>query len=136
MADLTDDGYLEQPHTSAGRVPTARPSGSTSTKSGRERPTAPAQKRRIASILSSAGLELGNILRQTSRLLSVLSLQVAMVVAPRHADTRWKRIDVSLLKPRSGHWSFWSCRAASCATGHRDSGGGDRRRSDQVTTIT
>jgi len=99
MADLTDDGYLEQPHTSAGRVPTAKAFRFYLDEIMQERPLLPAQKRRIASILSSAGLELGNILRQTSRLLSGLSLQVAMVVAPRHADTRWKRIDFSLLNP-------------------------------------
>jgi len=99
MADLTDEGYLEQPHTSAGRVPTARAFRFYLDEVMHERPLPDAQKQRIAAILSSAGLELSNILRQTSRLLSGLSLQVAMVVAPRHADTRWKRIDFSLLNP-------------------------------------
>lgn len=99
MADLTDDGYLEQPHTSAGRVPTAKAFRLYLDGVMRVRPLAESQKERIATILSSAGLELSNILHQTSRLLSGLSLQVAMVVAPRHADTRWKRIDFSLLNP-------------------------------------
>ena len=99
MADLTDEGYLEQPHTSAGRVPTAKAFRFYLDEVMLERPLPEEQKLRIADILASAGLELNNILRQTSRLLSGLSLQVAMVVAPRHADTRWKRIDFSLLNP-------------------------------------
>lgn len=99
MADLTDAGYLEQPHTSAGRVPTAKAFRFYLDEIMRERPLPEAQKRRIATMLSSAGLELGDILRQASRLLSGLSLQVAMVVAPRHAETRWKHIGFSLLNP-------------------------------------
>ncbi len=31
LADLTELGYLEQPHTSAGRIPSARATGCTST---------------------------------------------------------------------------------------------------------
>jgi len=99
MADLTEAGYLEQPHTSAGRVPTAKAFRLYLDEVMRERPLPEAHKRRIATMLRSAGLDLGDILRQASRLLSGLSLQVAMVVSPRYPDTRWKRIDFSLLNP-------------------------------------
>jgi heat-inducible transcriptional repressor len=98
MADLTESGYLEQPHTSAGRIPTAKGFRFYLDEVMQQRPLCDAHKRRIATVLSTAGLDMGAILRQASRLLSGLSLQVAMVVAPR-AETRWKRIDFSLLNP-------------------------------------
>lgn len=99
MADLTEAGYLEQPHTSAGRIPTAKAFRLYLDEVMRERPLPDAHKRRIATMLGAAGLDIGDILRQASRLLSGLSLQVSMVVSPRHAETRWKRIDFSLLNP-------------------------------------
>jgi heat-inducible transcriptional repressor len=99
MADLTETGYLEQPHTSAGRIPTAKAFRFYIDEVMLEKPLNDASQRRIATVLSTAGLDMGAILRQASRLLSGLSLQVAMVVAPRHAETRWKRIDFSLLNP-------------------------------------
>lgn len=99
MADLTESGYLAQPHTSAGRIPTAKAFRFYLDEVMQQRPLPDAHKQRIATVLAAAGLDMEAILRQTSRLLSGLSLQVAMVVAPRQAETRWKRIDFSLLNP-------------------------------------
>lgn len=99
MADLTDTGYLEQPHTSAGRVPTAKAFRLYLDQVMRLSPLGEVQKRRIIDNLTLAGLELDDVLRQASRLLSGLSLQVSMVIAPNPAGARFKRIDFSLLNP-------------------------------------
>ncbi len=97
MADLTDAGYLAQPHTSAGRVPTAQAFRFYLDTVMRLAPVSAHDQRRIADDLSTAGHDVGDMLRRASRLLSGLSLQVAMVVAPNESSARWKRIDFSLL---------------------------------------
>ena len=99
MADLTEAGYLEQPHTSAGRVPTAKAFRFYLDEIMLLAPLSREQERRITGNLAMAGLELEELMRQASRLLSGLSLQVSMVIVPNSAATRWKRIDFSLLNP-------------------------------------
>lgn len=97
MADLTDAGYLAQPHTSAGRVPTAKAFRLYLDTVMQPAPMPETERRRIAHDLSAAGLEVSDLLRRASRLLAGLSLQVAMVVVPQESAARWKRIDFSLL---------------------------------------
>ncbi len=99
MADLTEKGYLDQPHTSAGRAPTAKAFRFYLDAGMRPHPVGETEKRRIDATLSSAGLEIGAVLKQASRTLSDCSLQVGMVIAPRHADAMWKRIEFALIKP-------------------------------------
>jgi heat-inducible transcriptional repressor len=99
MADLTDKGYLEQPHTSAGRIPTAKAFRLYLDQVMRLRPLAGAVKEMMSSSLGQAGLEIDDILRRASRVLSSVSKQVCMVVAPRHALARWRQIDFVLLRP-------------------------------------
>lgn len=99
MSDLTETGYLAQPHTSAGRVPTAKAFRFYLDEVMRLRPLAENDQRRIADNLGMAGLEVIDLLRRASRLLSGLSLQVAMVITPNQAAARWKRLDFSLLNP-------------------------------------
>lgn len=98
MADLTEKGLLEQPHTSAGRVPTAeafrvyidtmlpRPALSQD------------EQERISRVLSEAGLEIKDILRQAGRILSEHSHQVSMILAPRYSSVRWKQVEFLLVK--------------------------------------
>ncbi|WP_027185106.1 heat-inducible transcriptional repressor HrcA [Desulfovibrio inopinatus] len=99
MADLTDKDYLAQPHTSAGRVPTARAFRLYLDEIMKQRPLSNLEKERIMIALGKAGLEIGDILRQASRVLSDTSLQVGMVIAPRHTNIRWRRIEFELIKP-------------------------------------
>ena len=67
MADLTEAGYLEQPHTSAGRVPTAKAFRLYLDSVMRVAPLGEEQMRRIRDNLTLAGLEIDDVLRQTSR---------------------------------------------------------------------
>ncbi|MFP5238835.1 MAG: HrcA family transcriptional regulator, partial [Acidobacteriota bacterium] len=49
--------------------------------------------------LGNAGLEIDDMLRHASRLLSRVSNQVCMVLAPRHSQALWRQIDFVLLRP-------------------------------------
>jgi heat-inducible transcriptional repressor len=82
MADLTDLGYLAQPHTSAGRVPTdlgyryyIDELMSPVRISGREREL-------IRADLSTAGTDLSRLFHAASRLLARLSGEIGLVIAP------------------------------------------------------
>jgi heat-inducible transcriptional repressor len=99
MADLTELGFLEQPHTSAGRVPTALAFRFyLDTVLGAPMLGEPEQ-RLIREHLGSAGLELSDLLRRSSRLLSGFSNQISMVLAPAHEDVRWRRIEFVAVSP-------------------------------------
>jgi len=99
MADLTEKGYLEQPHTSAGRIPTAKAFRLYLDEVMRLRPLTDPVKEMMAASLGQAGLEIDDILRQASRVLSGISKQVCLVLAPRHCLARWRQIDFVLLRP-------------------------------------
>lgn len=99
MADLTDKGFLEQPHTSAGRVPTAQAFRHYLNSVFRTKPLTDLDKKVITSFLGEAGLEISDILTKASRLLSQLSRQVSLVIAPKQNLSRWRQIDFVLVKP-------------------------------------
>lgn len=86
MVALEREGYLVQPHTSAGRVPTDQgyrffvdtlaPAG----------PLGPAQSQQVRNFFARAHGELERMLADTSSLLSGLTDSAAVVVAPAHAE--------------------------------------------------
>ncbi len=82
MADLTDSGYLAQPHTSAGRVPTDRAYRVYIDELMRQRKVADDVREQVDSDLDSAGADVSRLFTAASRLLSQLSGEVGFVVAP------------------------------------------------------
>jgi len=82
MADLTDAGFLAQPHTSAGRVPTDRAYRLYIDELMRHRKIAPDVREQVDSDLASAGGDVSGLFQAASRLLSRLSGEVGFVVAP------------------------------------------------------
>ncbi len=99
MADLTEKGYLEQPHTSAGRVPTPIAFRYYLDSTFTPLKLSEHDKQGIGEHLRSAGLEMSDLLGQASKLVSSLSQQVALVLAPSNEDVRWREIDFALIKP-------------------------------------
>jgi heat-inducible transcriptional repressor len=94
MADLEAMGYLDHPHTSAGRVPTdegyrlyvnslALPQG-----------LAPAEARTIASELGGSEASVEQTMERASQLLSRLSRHVGFVLAPDIARTSFRHVDL------------------------------------------
>ncbi|GIJ47127.1 heat-inducible transcription repressor HrcA [Virgisporangium aliadipatigenens] len=81
MAVLEDEGYIRQPHTSAGRVPTDRGYRLFVDKLSRVKPLSPAERRAIERFLVGA-LDLDDVVHRTVRLLAQLTRQVAVVQYP------------------------------------------------------
>ncbi len=82
MADLTDCGFLEQPHTSAGRIPTDCAYRLYIDELMRHRKVAADIREQVDSDLASAGADVTRLFQAASRLLSRLSGEVGFVVAP------------------------------------------------------
>ncbi len=93
MADLEEAGYLAQPHTSAGRVPT-RAAYHLFIESLMQAERVSARDRRyIDENLKAAPADADDLMEVTSHLLSELSHQVGLVVTPQLGDTVLKTVD-------------------------------------------
>ena len=93
MADLEEWGYLMQPHTSAGRVPTAA-AYHLFIQSMMENRILPVKERRyIQENLKVGSADADELLGTASHLLSELSSQVGIVVTPAMGETVLKAVD-------------------------------------------
>src|SRR5204863_3629985 len=81
MAALEDDGYIAQPHTSAGRIPTDKGYRLFVDRLASVKPLTPAARRAIATFLEGA-VDLDDVVSRTVRLLSQVTRQVAIVQYP------------------------------------------------------
>src|SRR5215467_5536174 len=81
MAFLEEEGYIRQPHTSAGRVPTDRGYRLFVDKLSRIKPLSPAERRAIERFLIGA-VDLDDVVHRTVRLLAQVTGQVAVVQYP------------------------------------------------------
>ncbi|MCP4436689.1 MAG: heat-inducible transcription repressor HrcA [Actinomycetia bacterium] len=79
LANLETEGYLEQPHTSAGRVPTEKGYRFYVDDMSPELAMSPAGVARVSEFFAAAHGELEQMLRETSRLLSSLTGTAAVV---------------------------------------------------------
>lgn len=81
MAALEDEGYIAQPHTSAGRIPTDLGYRMFVNKLNELKPMSGAEQRAIAQFLEQA-VDLDDVMLRTTRLLAQLTRQVAIVQYP------------------------------------------------------
>ncbi len=81
MAALEEEGYIAQPHTSAGRVPTDRGYRLFVDRLSSVKPLSMAERRAIEQFLDGA-LDLDDVVNRTVRLLAQLTRQVAVVQYP------------------------------------------------------
>lgn len=81
MAVLEEEGYIAQPHTSAGRIPTDKGYRLFVDRLSAVKPLSAAERRAITSFLSGAE-DLDDVVARTVRLLAQLTRQVAMVQYP------------------------------------------------------
>jgi heat-inducible transcriptional repressor len=101
MADLESLGYLDHPHTSAGRVPTDEGYRLYVDSLTLPRDLAPSEARTIASELSACEASVEQTMERASHLLSRLSRHVGFVLAPDIAKTSFRHVDlVDLGHPR------------------------------------
>src|SRR6266436_8715782 len=83
MAELEDGGYLRQPHTSAGRVPTEKAFRYYVDHLAAQARIGFEDRAQIELHYSTAARDLDEVLRDTPRLLSILTGQAALVMSPR-----------------------------------------------------
>jgi heat-inducible transcriptional repressor len=101
MADLEALGYLEQPHTSAGRMPTDEGYRFYVDSLMGTRPLAAQDAAAIQSGLRRPDTSANQVLESASRILSRLSRQVGFVVVPDMEQTSFRHLDlVRLAHPR------------------------------------
>lgn len=93
LADLEELGYIEQPHTSAGRVPTDKGYRFYVTHLMRSQGLNPSQKEMIESQMQNTAGSLQDILTLTISLLSTLSHNVALAVTPNLDKLYLENID-------------------------------------------
>ncbi len=93
MAVLEEEGYLRQPHTSAGRVPTDKGYRLFVDRLSRIKPLTPAERRAIERFLIGA-VDLDDVVHRTVRLLAQLTRQVAVVQYPSLARSRVRHLEL------------------------------------------
>lgn len=101
MAMLEQEGYLAQPHTSAGRVPTDkgyRQFVDALTPDGRLESAA---TQRVGEFFDSAHGRMEELLRETSNLLANLTSHTALVVGPKSEVTTIRSLQVVRLSQRT-----------------------------------
>lgn len=93
MADLEEIGYLSQPHTSAGRIPTDQ-GYRFYVDSLMQRPRlSKGEEIRIEKEIRPTWGQAEELMHETSRILSNLSRYTAVVLAPKLTQNTWRRID-------------------------------------------
>ncbi|MBA2323076.1 MAG: heat-inducible transcriptional repressor HrcA [Actinomycetota bacterium] len=98
MAVLEDDGYIVQPHTSAGRIPTDKGYRRFVDKISQIKPLSGAERQAIQSFLAGA-LDLDDVLRRSVRLLAQLTRQVAVVQYPTLTRSTVRHLELIALTP-------------------------------------
>ncbi len=81
MAALEEEGFITQPHTSAGRIPTDKGYRLFVDRLSSVKPLSAAEKRAIATLLEGA-VDLDDVVQRSVRLLAQLTRQVAVVQYP------------------------------------------------------
>ncbi|MDN4520567.1 heat-inducible transcriptional repressor HrcA [Mycolicibacterium austroafricanum] len=98
MAVLEAEGYITQPHTSSGRVPTEKGYREFVDRLQDVKPMSGAERRAILQFLES-GVDLDDVLRRAVRLLAQLTRQVAVVQYPTLTTSTVRRLEVVALTP-------------------------------------
>lgn len=99
MAVLESEGYLVQPHTSAGRIPTEKGYRYFVDTIGAPGALRGEQARQVSEFFARAHGELEQMLESTSRLLSGLTAWTGVVVPPSAADVAIRSVQVVGLAP-------------------------------------
>ena len=98
MAALEDEGYIAQPHTSAGRIPTDKGYRLFVDRLSTVKPLSVPERRAIQSFLDGA-LDLDDIVTRTVRLLAQLTSQVAVVQYPSLSRSSVRHVELVPMTP-------------------------------------
>ncbi|MFF2845801.1 heat-inducible transcriptional repressor HrcA [Streptomyces sp. NPDC058001] len=98
MAALEDEGYIAQPHTSAGRIPTDKGYRLFVDKLAGVKPMTAPERRAIQNFLDGA-VDLDDVVGRTVRLLAQLTRQVAVVQYPSLTRSTVRHVELLSLAP-------------------------------------
>ncbi|MFD7767110.1 heat-inducible transcriptional repressor HrcA [Streptomyces sp. NPDC059787] len=98
MAALEDEGFIAQPHTSAGRIPTDKGYRLFVDKLAGVKPMSPPERRAIQNFLEGA-VDLDDVVARTVRLLAQLTRQVAVVQYPSLTRSTVRHVELLALAP-------------------------------------
>lgn len=98
MAVLEEEGYITQPHTSAGRVPTDKGYRLFVDRLTTVKPLSGAERRAISTFLDGA-VDLDDVVQRSVRLLSQLTRQVAVVQYPTLSRSTVRHVELVALAP-------------------------------------
>lgn len=98
MAVLEEEGFITQPHTSAGRIPTDKGYRLFVDRLTTVKPMSAAEKRAITAFMDGA-IDLDDLVHRSVRLLSHLTRQVAVMQYPTLSSSTVRHIDVVALAP-------------------------------------
>ncbi|MDR1237208.1 MAG: heat-inducible transcriptional repressor HrcA [Propionibacteriaceae bacterium] len=96
MAVLEEEGYITQPHTSAGRIPTDKGYRLFVDRLGTVKPLSPAERRAIQTFMTGA-LDVDDVIRRTVRLLAQITRQVAIVQYPTMSTATIRGVETVVL---------------------------------------
>src|ERR1700758_171409 len=99
MAVLEEQGFIAQPHTSAGRIPTDKGYRLFVDRLSSVKPMSAAERRAIETFLAGA-YSLDEVVARTVRLLSQLTRQVAVVQYPSLSRSAVRHIELVSLSPQ------------------------------------
>ncbi len=100
MADLEDEGYISQPHTSAGRVPTDKGYRCYVDLIMRVQQIGAEEKKRIDHSFQSLDYDPKDsteVLQAAVKVLGGISQQLGVIISPRLSNARFERLDMVLL---------------------------------------
>ncbi|SER56331.1 heat-inducible transcriptional repressor [Propionibacterium cyclohexanicum] len=98
MAALEEEGYLTQPHTSAGRIPTDKGYRLFVDRIAQVKPLSSAERRAVSTFLRGA-VDLDDVVRRTVRLLAVITHQVSIVQYPLPTSLKVRHVELVGLEP-------------------------------------
>ena len=101
MAVLEEEGYITQPHTSAGRIPTDKGYRLFVDRLGTVKPLSIAERRAIQTFMAGA-IDVDDVVRRTVRLLAQITQQVAIVQYPVLSRATVRLVELLVLAPGRG----------------------------------
>ncbi len=96
MATLEEEGFIAQPHTSAGRVPTDKGYRLFVDRLSQVKPLSPAERRAIETFLVGA-VDLDDVMSRSVRLLAQITRQVALVQYPSLTSSSVRHVELVAL---------------------------------------
>jgi heat-inducible transcriptional repressor len=93
MAALEEEGYITQPHTSAGRIPTDKGYRLFVDRLGAVKPLSAGERRAIEGFMAGA-VDMDDVVRRTVKLLAQITQQVAIVQYPVLAQAIVRHFDI------------------------------------------